>query len=395
MKTIAKFGAAVLLIAPAFAQSAQQTRTYNEGGNWVEEIAGSLGNARNLHIQIESGSVKVTGGSQNGISYVIHNQAMGATEDKARRAFESYKIVANVRGDTAWITAEWENGRPHRFSGEFVIQVPREMDSAKIETEGGSITAEGLSGKMEAESGGGGIHLSDIGGYVKAETGGGNIDVARAGSDVSLETGGGTIHVSEAQGKVHAESGGGSIVLASGQQDAVLETGAGSIHVDHCLGKVTASTGGGSIDLGDIGGPVVLDTGGGSIRLASAKGTVHAETGGGSIELNGSTSVHAETGSGSIVARLVPGGDGSDSSLETSAGDITVYINPAVHIMVRASIESPGGFSIHSDFPEIGVRSESSEWGPRNVSAEGSLNGGGATLKIQTTSGNIYIRRSQ
>src|SRR5580692_9302182 len=110
-------------------------------------------------------------------------------------------------------------------------------------------------------------------------------------------------------------------------QGAELETGGGSIQVDRCAGKVTATTGGGSIDLGDIGGPAEIETGGGSIRLGMAKGPVRAETGGGSIELNGAPSVHAETGAGSIIASIFGGPSGrSDSYLETSAGDITVYI---------------------------------------------------------------------
>ena len=56
---------------------------------------------------------------------------------------------------------------------------------------------------------------------------------------------------------------------------------------------------------------------------------MHAETGGGSIELNGVPSAHAETGAGGIVAKFVSStGERTDSVLETSAGDITVYLAP-------------------------------------------------------------------
>jgi DUF4097 and DUF4098 domain-containing protein YvlB len=392
LNKLLKFVAAVLLVTPL--ALAQQTRVYNESGNWTQEMTGTLANARNLRVQIESGVVKVNGGSQQGISYSIHSQAPAASEDKARRVFDSYKISAVVRGDTAVITAEWENGRPHKFNGEFVVNVPRDMESVKVETDGGSVSVNDIAGKADAQSGGGSIRIGGVGGVVMAETGGGNVDVDNVGGDLTAETGGGTIHITGAQGKVNASSGGGSIVVTSSQQETTLETGGGSIHLDNCGGKVKVSTGGGSIDLGNIGGSAEIETGGGSIRLVSAKGPVHAETGGGSIDLNSVTSVHAETGAGNIVTKIVPGGEHNDSLLETEAGDITVYVAPSVNIAIRASIEVASGHTIHSDFSEINVHSEG-DWGPKTVTAEGNLNGGGPTLKIRTTTGNIYIRRAQ
>lgn len=393
MKQISKLAAVLLFILPL--ASAQQTRVYGEGGNWTQEITGSLATVKNLKVKVDIGSVHVQGGSQQDVTYVIHNHSYGGSEDKARREFESYKINAYVHGDTAWIVAEWEGGSPHKFSGDFTVNVPRQMDEIKIETEGGNVTANSVTGRVDAQSGGGTIRVDDIGGKVNAETGGGSIEVGSVASDVSLHTGGGSIRVNSAKGRIEAESGGGSINIASGSQDAVLETGGGSIQVERCSGRVKASTGGGSIDLGDVGGPAEMETGGGSIRLTSAKGAVHAETGGGSIELNGVPSAHAETSAGAIVARFIgSNGERHDSQLETAAGDITVYLLPNVNISVRASIDIANGHSIRSDFPEIKVVSEGGDYGPKTVTAEGSLNGGGPVLKVSTTTGDICFRRA-
>ena len=212
---------------------------------------------------------------------------------------------------------------------------------------------------------------------------------------MNLHTGGGSIAIHSAKGKINAESGGGSVVLTSGLQGAVLETGGGSIKVDQCTGKVKATTGGGSIDLGNIAGPAEIETGGGSIRLSSANGPVRAETGGGSIELNGVSSARAETGAGGIVAKFVSStGERTDSVLETSAGDITVYLAPNLPISIRASIDVANGHSIRSDFSDIHVSSEGGDYGPKTVTAEGTLNGGGPVLKIRTTTGDINIRRA-
>jgi DUF4097 and DUF4098 domain-containing protein YvlB len=357
LKQFSKLVSLLLLVLPL--AQAQQGRIYREGNGWTQEMTGSLAVARNLRVKVDVGSVSVSGGSSQAISYTVRNRSFSSSEEKARREFESYKISAYVRGDTAWIVAEWEGGRPHKFNGNFSISVPRELDGVKIETEGGNIATTAIAGRVEAESGGGSIHLDDIGGAVNAETGGGSIDAGNTSGDLSLHTGG------------------------------------GSIQVERCNGKVKASTGGGSIDLGDIGGPADVDTGGGSIRLSSAKGFVRANTGGGSIELNGVPAARAETGAGGIEVKFVSSsGERNDSMLETGAGDITVYLPADLHISVRASIEVANGHSIRSDFPDIHVSSEGGDWGPKTVTAEGNLNGGGPVLKVRTATGDIRFRLS-
>ena len=385
-------GVGALVAALASLALCQETRMYREGSNWVQEMTGDLGAAKNLRVKLAAGSVRVQGGSQAGITYVIHRKAYTSSEQQARREFDSYRISTSVKGDTAWIVAE-SSRRDSKCSDDFVVNVPRNLDSAKIETGGGNVNATGIAGRVELESGGGNIHLDDIGGDVTGETGGGTIEVGSVAGNVKLETGGGNIKIASAKGAIKAESGGGNVTVLSGLQGAVLETGGGSIRVDKCSGPVKATTGGGSVDLGDIGGPTEIETGAGSIRLASAKGRVQAQTGGGSIQLDGATSVQAETSAGGIIVKLLAGADrGSNSSLETSAGDITVYLANDLAISIRAEIESANGHTIRSDFSDIHVSSEGGPW-EKTVTAEGQLNGGGPVLKVRTNSGNVNFRR--
>ncbi|HEX9110526.1 MAG TPA: hypothetical protein VF845_03550 [Terriglobales bacterium] len=396
MKRLIKFAGVAVVVVGTLASLAvcQESRVYREGSNWVQEITGDLGGAKNLRVKLEAGSVRVEGGSQSGVSYVIHRRAYTSSEQQARREFERYKVETYVRGDTAFIEAQSRGGRNRECAGDFVIRVPRNMELAKIETDGGSVMATGIAGRAEIESGGGGIHIDDIGGAVTAETGGGGIEVGTVGGDVSLQTGGGNIKIVSAKGKINAESGGGSLVVLSGLQGAVLQTGAGSIRVDKCVGMVRASTGGGSVDLGEIGGAAEIESGAGSIRLTSAKGPVRVQTGGGSIQLDGAPSVQAETAAGGIIAKILSSsGERSDSVLETTAGDITVYLSDNLPISIRAAIELANGHTIRSDFSDVHVSSEGGPWGPRTVTAEGQLNGGGPVLKVRTSSGNINFRR--
>jgi DUF4097 and DUF4098 domain-containing protein YvlB len=376
--------------------SAQQVRVYRDGDAWTEEMTGSLAAAKNLHVNVDFGSVRVQGGSQQEITYVIRTRSYSSDEKHARREFEAYKISAAIRGDAARIEGDWQGGHHHLCSGEFVINVPRDLDLAKLETSGGDVKVTGISGRVEAESGGGKVQLDNIGGAVTAETGGDSIEIGTVNGDLHLETGGGKIYIANAKGKVDASTGGGNIVLVSSAQGATLEAGGGNIDVKQCGGKLKVSTGGGNIELGDISGPVEIETGGGSIRLGWAKGVVRAQTGAGRIELNGVSSARAETGAGGIMAKFISStGERSDSVLETSAGDIVVYIAADVAMTVRASIDLANGHKIMSDFTDIRVTSEGGEWpGPKSFSAEGKLNGGGPTLKVRTTTGDIKFLRA-
>jgi DUF4097 and DUF4098 domain-containing protein YvlB len=394
---LASFAVVLTTLAPL--ALCQETRVYREGSNWVQEMTGDLGAAKNLRVKLAAGSVKVQGGGQAGITYVIHRRAYTSSEEQARREFESYRVSTSVKGDVAWIVAE-SGGQDRKCADDVVVNVPQSLQSAKIETGGGSINATGIAGRVDLTSGGGGLHVDDIGGAVTAETGGGAIEIGNVEGGVTLQTGGGNIKIASAKGAIKAESGGGNLTVLSGLQGAVLETGGGSIRVNKCGGSVKASTGGGSVDLGDIGAGAEIETGAGSIRLASAKGRVHAETGGGTIQLDGATSVQAETSAGGISVKLVSSsgvggntGGRNNSSLETSAGDITVYLADDLAISVRAEIEMANGHTIHSDFSDIHVSSEGGPWGPKTVTAEGQLNGGGPVLKIRTNSGNVRLLR--
>ena len=101
-----------------------------------------------------------------------------------------------------------------------------------------------------------------------------------------------------------------------------------------------------------------------------------------------------ETTAGGITVKLLnTGAERHNSELETSAGDITVYIASDVAITVRANVDLGNGHQIRSDFPDIHVSSEGGQYGPKTLTAEGKLNGGGPVLKVQTMTGDICIRR--
>jgi len=387
----------VLLALAAWAAPlwAQDSHVMRSGNGWVEVISGSLPSLHNLKVGTEFGAVTVHGGSPQGITYTVRKRLNSGSESYARRQFELFSVRGSQKGDFALLEGECSGSE--RLSVDITVNVPRDLAFARIDTHGGSVDVANIAGRVEAETAGGSIRINDIGGSVRAQTSGGGIDVGNVAGDLKLETAGGGITIRSAGGRVRAETAGGGIELGSATQSVYLATAGGSIQVKKCDGELRAATAGGSVDIGDVGGGAVLETSGGSIRVASAKGVVRATTSGGGIRLTGlAHGVTAKTAAGPIYAEFTAGkGSFSESSLETSVGDVIVYLPADLPVTVRATIDAAMGHHMISDFAEVKISPEGGEWGPREIYGQGAINGGGPVLKIRTSAGNVELRRGK
>ncbi len=383
---------------PSGDPAGSESKVYRDGGAWVQEITGSLPAPRVIKVMAEAGSVKVHGAAQSNLTYILRKRVKASSEEEARKLFANFRVQAWSQGEVAFFRGHFDplHGR-RSASVDFDITTPRSTATVHAQTGGGSIGVNNISGRVAVETGGGSIQLDEVGGLATASSGGGSIELGSMGGDVSVETGGGSIRIRSAGGHVAASSGGGSIEVLSAGQAVSAETGGGSIRVQKCGAEVRVESGGGNLEVGEAGGPVIAQTGGGSIRVVSAQGRVSAGSGGGSIHLTGLTrGVQVETGAGSIIAEFAGGASLTPSMLETSSGDVTVYLPANVGVTIRGAIESGSKNSLRSDFSELRVVSESDQqWGPREVLVEGKINGGGPLLKIRTTTGNIVLLRAK
>jgi hypothetical protein len=86
----------------------------------------------------------------------------------------------------------------------------------------------------------------------------------------------------------------------------------------------------------------------------------------------------------------------TESRLATNVGDITVWLPSDLAVTLRATIEMANGHRIYApDFPELQITSEGGDYGPRTIYGNGQVNGGGPVLKLDTSNGNITIKRTQ
>lgn len=166
---------------------------------------------------------------------------------------------------------------------------------------------------------------------------------------------------------------------------AQVETAGGNITVASVIGGMKLKTAGGNLDCKDVSGNVEGRTGGGNIFANGCKGRLQLKTSGGNITFEGfsGTSIEAETGGGEVDADFAAA-PRSDSHLHTSGGSIRVHLPMDAAMTLDAHTD---GGVVRSDVP---VQTQGL---PASDTLNGTINGGGPTLKVETSGGNIEISK--
>jgi DUF4097 and DUF4098 domain-containing protein YvlB len=326
-------------------------------------------------IRIETSSTEHMNRNLAG-SFVIspHNTPAGVFL-RGQRARDDWEKMERV-----WVTLD--------------VTVPRAY-SVDASTQGGSIQAPDLQGRVRMATGGGDIFVGNVRGSARLQTAGGHISVKNVSEDLDAETGGGHITAGKVSGSASLKTGGGHIRAAGIAREARLETAGGNISVGQSGGQLISETGGGQIDIGDAAGAIRARTGGGGIRVVSSSGPTQLNSQSGSIYLSRVISaVHAQTGSGGITAWLGAAGDRSTPcDLESRDGDIIVYIPSSLAMTIDATVRAEGLRHIYVD-PMLPVKISREITGNSSglLRAQAALNGGGGeVLRLKTMEGNIRL----
>jgi DUF4097 and DUF4098 domain-containing protein YvlB len=197
--------------------------------------------------------------------------------------------------------------------------------------------------------------IGDVSGRVKILTHAGEIVVASAGAGADVKTLGGDIRLGPIKGNLAAQ------------------TLAGDVRAQWVTGAARVETSGGDIRLGRVDGWLKARTGGGDIVVPLVGGAITAETAGGDVRI-------------AVAARQLREG----VSIVSGGGDVTLTLpsdfRGNVDLTVNGADTSEP--AIRSDFPEISVSRR-----VNSARGTGSLNGGGATVRVLTSSGAIRLQR--
>lgn len=211
----------------------------------------------------------------------------------------------------------------------FEVMVPEDA-RASVRSSSGDISAEKISGPVSFTTSSGDVRASELMGGATISTSSGEVQLSNVG---------GRLEVSTSSGDVELDDGNVSeAAVSTTSGDIKLEGVASMINVESVSGDITVS-----------------DARDGQIRLSTTSGNVEYE--------------------GSL--------DGGDSSMTTISGDVKLQLPDDSGFRLEASTVS-GDLSSDFDLRD-GQQSR------RNLS--GTAGDGAATLRIETTSGNISVER--
>jgi hypothetical protein len=177
----------------------------------------------------------------------------------------------------------------------------------------------------------------------------------------------------------------GSSTVADVDGTANLSTSGGSLKVGNVSGPVVAKAGGGSVIVGDVGGNLEVRSGGGSIKAGRVKGSVIARAGGGSVMIEEATETIDATAEGGSVSAYLSQQPRGDSQLTANAGSIDLRLPASVAVGVDATCTAG---RVTSDFA-VSLQGDAA-----STRLKGDIGGGGPSLRLRATAGNIHLRKA-
>ena len=196
-----------------------------------------------------------------------------------------------------------------------------------------------------------------------------------------LHTEGGDVSASEITGNVTAKTSGGKLAFKHLEGTLTANTSGGSIQVEDCRGPIKIETSGGDIIVADGTGTLNAKTSGGRIDVRNFSGDTEVRTSGGNLTLQRITGKIIGKTSGGSIRASIPDAVVGDVKLETSAGNIDVSL-PAT-----ASVDIDASTSVGEIFSRLPL--DTSDVDREHL--RGKLNGGGKSVKLETSAGNITI----
>ncbi|MCW3087427.1 MAG: hypothetical protein JWQ78_813, partial [Sediminibacterium sp.] len=224
----------------------------------------------------------------------------------------------------------------------FRIYVP-ETVATDLRTSGGNIALTNIKGEQNFRTSGGNLVLEKLSGKIMGRTSGGNVNITRSKDDIDLSTSGGNMTAENCSGRIRIGTSGGNVEMSELTGDVHASTSGGNVHGDHISGDLYAHTSGGSVTLKALSGGLDASTSGGNIDASLTDVTKN---------------INISNSSGTVYLQL-PRNKGMD--LRLSAGNIRTEPLP--------------NFKGSQDKERI----------------EGSVNGGGASVRVNANSGSIHL----
>lgn len=233
--------------------------------------------------------------------------------------------------------------------------------------------------------GSGAVAVTDTRGILEVECGSGPVSADGIRS-VQAEVGSGPVRLSGIDAGARVETGSGDVALERVRGNVRVEVGSGSVTARQIAGSLQIGTGSGRIAVEAVEGSAELESGSGSVSAAQVWGPrLSVETSGGGARLTGLdvTRLEVEAGSGGVEVELSVVRRGGIYEIETGSGGVEVTVPPNANLEI--DLEAGAGRIGHRGLDLAVGHADRDEF--RAV-----LNGGGARLRVEASSGPIRLR---
>ena len=205
------------------------------------------------------------------------------------------------------------------------------------------------------------------------------------GRQVAVYLAVGPLAASNVNGDLRLDGSSGRVTAEGTSGTLVVDVGSGSVRVTRHTGNGSIDTGSGSVSVTDLSGDdLTVDTGSGDVDLTDVSvETLLVDTGSGDVDGSGiqAAMVNVDTGSGGVDFAFVRAP--REIVVDTGSGSVTFAIPDGLNADVV--LETSSG-TIEMDFP-LEIR----RWERDEV--RGVVGTGGGSIRIETGSGDITIRR--
>jgi len=250
-----------------------------------------------LVVDVDFGSVNVAAGADDKVILEAQRKVDFNDETKEKEYLANVPITVTNGGNV--VTVRSRGTKPndwnvgHRETDAKYVLRVPKKFETALRTDGGAISVTDLTGNLNAHTSGGRMTFARLEGTLDGETSGGFIEVEDCRGPINIETSGGHIKVARGNGSLSAHTSGGRIEVRNFSGDTEVRTSGGALDLENISGKLIGKTSGGSVRA-SIPGPLI-----GDVKLETTAGNIDF-----SVPATAAFELDANTSVGEVVSRL-------------------------------------------------------------------------------------------
>ena len=251
-----------------------------------------------LIVDVDFGAIQVGAGTDGKISLEAHRVIEFGDETKEKEFLAAAPITVTKEGNVVTVRVRRKGSWIGWNFGHSRMDASYTLHVPKqfdldLRTSGGDIAAVDVSGNLKAHTSGGKLEFANLEGTLSANTSGGSISLEGCRCPAEIKTSGGDISLVNGTGILHAETSGGRIEVHNLAGDADLETSGGNLVLEKIKGKLVGRTSGGSIHTS------IPDEVAGDMQLKTSAGNIEL-----AVPENAALDIDARTTGGRVISEL-------------------------------------------------------------------------------------------